>query len=82
MVINEFDGEHFKCSADANEQCFQTGDAVLKNLSFDKQTINESVLGLGMVLAFSFVAAIVLLDRNRLTFLPLNHEGYKHRALL
>eukprot|EP01031_Cornospumella_fuschlensis_P032511 gene32511-39307_t len=81
MVINEFDGENFKCSANTNEQCFQTGDAVLKNLSFDKQTINEAVLGLGMVLAFSFFAAIVLLDRNRLTFLPLNHEGSKHKAL-
>lgn len=81
FCINEFSGQHYECTGGANSQCLSTGEAVLQSLSFERQTLRGSVLGLSMILVISMVSAVVLLDRNRLTFLPLNIEGSKHRML-
>jgi hypothetical protein len=53
----------------------------LKSLSFDEQTINESVLGLGVMLMFFFFGAMIILEINRMHFMKLGHVGYKMKSI-
>jgi hypothetical protein len=81
LCINEFKGQTFSCSGGTGGACLPDGDAVLSSLSFDKQTINEAVLGLGCMLMFFFFGAMVILQINQITFLSLGHIGSKMKNL-
>jgi hypothetical protein len=51
----------------------------LSNLSFH-ESIYEAVFGLGMVLLGFTVSAFYLLDRSKVTYIPLNYMGAKYKA--
>jgi ABC-type multidrug transport system ATPase subunit/ABC-type multidrug transport system permease subunit len=80
LIINEFQGETFSCSGGATSQCLQTGAEVINSLAFNKQDLRQSVLGLGCCLVIFLLSAVVFLELNRLTFLPLGHKGFKFRG--
>lgn len=80
LVINEFTGESFTCSGGSTSQCLQSGSEVIQSLAFNHQNLRQSVLGLGCCLVIFLLSAVVFLELNRLTFLPLGHTGYKFRG--
>lgn len=79
FVINEFTGETFECSGGATSQCLQSKDDILENMSFDKQNLPQSILGLAIMFLFFLACALIALERDRLVFLPLGHIGLKQR---
>jgi ABC-type multidrug transport system ATPase subunit/ABC-type multidrug transport system permease subunit len=81
LIINEFQGETFNCSGGSTSQCLQSGTEVINSLSFNNEDLRQSVLGLGCCLVIFLLAAIMFLELNRLTFLPLGHSGFKFRGV-
>jgi hypothetical protein len=81
LCINEFKGQTFSCTGGTGGACLPDGDAVLQSLSFDKQTINEAVLGLGCMLMFFFFGAMFILQMNQISFLSLGHIGSKMKSI-
>lgn len=81
LIINEFKGKTFTCSGGSTSQCLQSGSEVIQSLAFDKQDIRRSVLGLGCCLVIFLLSAVLFLELNRLTFLPLGHTGFKFRGV-
>jgi hypothetical protein len=79
LIINEFQYNHFNCGGGATSQCITTGREVISQLSFDKQSLRQSVLGLGCCLLIFLFAAIIFLENNKLSFLKLGHVGAKNR---
>jgi hypothetical protein len=78
LCINEFSGVTFTCKA-SDASCTTKGEDVLSNLSFH-ESIYEAVFGLGMVLLGFTVSAFYLLDRSKVTYIPLNYMGAKYKA--
>jgi len=81
LIINEFKGETFTCSGGSTSQCLQSGDEVIQSLAFDNQDLRQAVLGLGCCLVIFLLSAVIFLELNRLTFLPLGHTGFKFRGI-
>jgi hypothetical protein len=54
---------------------------VLKSLSFDEQNLRQAVLGLGVMLMFFLFSAILILELNRMRFMPMGHVGSKMKNL-
>jgi len=77
LCINEFTGETFTCSI-SDTSCTTKGEDVLRNLSFS-ESIYKAVFGLGMVLLGFTVSAFYLLDRSKVTYIPLNFMGAKYK---
>lgn len=48
-------------------------------MSFDKQDLRQSILGLAVMFLFFLGCALFALERGRLVFLPLGHIGAKQR---
>ena len=78
LCINEFTGEIFTCTP-SDASCTTKGEDVLSNLSFH-DSIYTAVFGLGMVLLGFTVSAFYLLDRSKVTYIPLNFTGAKYKA--
>jgi hypothetical protein len=72
-------GETFECSGGSTSQCLQTGNDVLELMSFSKQDLRQSVLGLAIMFLFFLFSAIGLLELDRLKFMKLGHVGSKQR---
>lgn len=53
----------------------KTGAEVIESLSFDAHTVSYPVFGLGMLLIGFLLVAFIILDKSKLTFLPLGHVG-------
>lgn len=53
----------------------KTGAEVIESLSFDGHTVSYPVFGLGMLLIGFLLIAFFILDKSKLTFLPLGHVG-------
>ncbi len=49
-------------------------------MSFDKQDLRQSVLGLAIMFLFFLGCALFALDRDRLVFLSLGHVGARQRG--
>jgi hypothetical protein len=53
----------------------KTGAEVIESLSFESHTVSYPVFGLGMLLIGFLLVAFIILDKSKLTFLPLGHVG-------
>jgi hypothetical protein len=81
LCINEFKGKEYSCSGTTGDACLPDGEAVLKSLSFDEQNLRQAVLGLGVMLMFFLFSAILILELNRMRFMPMGHVGSKMKNL-
>lgn len=79
LCINEFKGQSFSCNLTPQSQCLFTGDQVLETLNFQHHTTSYPVFGLGMLWIAYLVWLYLLLEFNRLTYLPLNSTGTKFK---
>jgi len=78
-MINEFVGETFTCES-GSSACVKTGEQVLANYSFDKESIQESCFGLGMVMLGFTCAAVFFLQISKISYVDLNFVGNKYSA--
>jgi hypothetical protein len=78
LCINEYEGLVFNCDKAGGSACLKTGAEVIASLSFESHTVSYPVFGLGMLLIGFLLVAFNILDKSKLTFLPLGHvgEGY------
>lgn len=77
LCINEFKGETFSCDLDPPTQCLNTGEDVLETLDFQGHTTNYAVFGLGMLWVAYLVWVYLMLEFNRMTYIPLGFIGRK-----
>lgn len=75
LCINEFKGATFDCTNGPAQACEKTGEVVLARLSFGNDTVEYACFGLGMVLLGFTFAAYHILDRSKVSYLPLGHVG-------
>lgn len=78
LCINEFRGEIFECNAGGGA-CEKTGEDVLFRLSF-AESIEQSCLGLGMVMLVFTCLAIFLLHNSRLKYVSLGFAGANFKS--
>lgn len=82
LIINEFKGETFTCDGGFGQHCLETGEDVIKTLSFDTIDLSRSLLGLGCCLIIFIAVAVFALERSAIKFLPLNFIGSQQKARL
>ena len=75
LCINEFQGLTFSCVGYDDESCIKTGAQALVTLSFDGHTTAWPVFGLGMLLLCYLAGTYLIIEFNRLRFLPFGHVG-------
>jgi len=80
LAINEFKGAKFSCGGQSYGACETTGEQVLKRLKFGDDTIYDAVFGLSMVLIGFTVSAYLILDRSKISYMPLNFIGSKQAS--
>ena len=69
-MINEFKGATFTCDS-GSSACVRTGEQVLANYSFDKDSIEQSCFGLGMVLLGFTCSAVCFLHMSKISYINL-----------
>jgi len=61
--------------------CVSSGHQALQRFTFGGKNVGDAVLGLCVLLAIYFGAAIAFLIRSRIVFISLGHEGATAKAL-
>jgi ABC-type multidrug transport system ATPase subunit len=75
LLINEYTGLQHEFECPDNASCLNTGEDVLRSLSFASHTVRYPVFGLGMVLLGFLFMGYLVLYMVRLQFISLGHEG-------
>lgn len=81
FCINQFQDETYSCDSN-NTGCVPDGETVLRNLSFDNESLSQATLGLGVMLLIFLLSALTFLEVFRMKFMPLGHVGYQYQQLM
>lgn len=81
FCINQFQDETYSCDSN-NTGCVPDGETVLRNLSFDNESLSQATLGLGVMLLIFLFSALTFLEVFRMKFMPLGHVGYQYQQLM
>lgn len=77
LCINEFKGVKFHCPAGFRSICVPSGDAVIESLSFERQDLADSVLGLAILFVINLTLAYLLFKAKTISYISLGHMGVR-----